>query len=56
VDGHCVNINAWFRYSRIVNIVSDVIMLILPIPHVIRLQSTMRLKVGLLITFLLGSV
>ncbi|KAF7117557.1 hypothetical protein CNMCM5793_006609 [Aspergillus hiratsukae] len=56
VDGHCVNINAWFRYSRIVNIVSDVVMLILPIPHVIRLQSTMRLKVGLLITFLLGSV
>lgn len=56
VDGHCVNINAWFRYSRIVNIVSDVIMLVLPIPHVIRLQSTMRLKIGLLITFLLGSV
>lgn len=55
VDGHCVNINAWFRYSRIVNIVSDVIMLVLPIPHVIRLQSTMRLKIGLLITFLLGS-
>ncbi|GFF39395.1 hypothetical protein IFM46972_05872 [Aspergillus udagawae] len=56
VEGHCVNINAWFRYSRIVNIVSDVIMLILPIPHVVRLQSTVRLKVGLLITFLLGSV
>ncbi|EAW07822.1 uncharacterized protein ACLA_025390 [Aspergillus clavatus NRRL 1] len=56
VQGHCLNINAWFRYSRIVNIASDVVMLVLPIPHVVRLQSTIRLKVGLLITFLLGSV
>ncbi|KAJ5690741.1 hypothetical protein N7462_005133 [Penicillium macrosclerotiorum] len=53
---HCFNINAFFRYSRIVNIISDVAMLILPIPHIVRLQSRTRLKIGLVITFLSGSL
>jgi hypothetical protein len=53
---HCFNINGWFRYSRVVNIFSDVVMLVLPIRHVIKLQLKLRLKVALLITFLSGGL
>ncbi|KAL4934340.1 uncharacterized protein BDV17DRAFT_286057 [Aspergillus undulatus] len=53
---HCFNINVWYRYGRVVNIVSDVVMLALPVPHVIRLHLDMRIKVAVLVTFLLGSV
>ncbi|KAE8373315.1 hypothetical protein BDV26DRAFT_301162 [Aspergillus bertholletiae] len=56
IERHCFNINDWFRYARVVNIVSDVILLILPIPHIYRLQSSTRLKAGLFFTFLLGSI
>ncbi|KAJ5100282.1 integral membrane protein [Penicillium angulare] len=56
VATQCFNLNSWFRYARVVNIVSDVVLLVLPLPHVFRLQTTMRLKVGLLVTFLSGSL
>ncbi|KAL3459190.1 hypothetical protein BJX64DRAFT_291443 [Aspergillus heterothallicus] len=56
IADHCFNINAWFRYGRVVNIVSDVVMLVLPIPHVVKLNLRPGVKVAVLFTFLLGSV
>ncbi|KAL2827120.1 hypothetical protein BJY01DRAFT_255788 [Aspergillus pseudoustus] len=53
---HCFNINAWFRYGRVVNIVSDVVMLVLPVPHVVKLNLRPGVKLAVLATFLLGSV
>ncbi|PYI04434.1 hypothetical protein BO78DRAFT_295877, partial [Aspergillus sclerotiicarbonarius CBS 121057] len=55
VHGRCFDVNMLLRYLRIVNIISDVVVLCFPIPHVIRLQASKRLKVGLFITCLMGS-
>ena len=54
--GHCFDLNSWFRWSSFANILSDVVMLILPIPLVLNLQVSKGLKLGLLVTFLLGSM
>lgn len=53
---HCFNINAFFRYSRIVNITIDVVLLVLPLFHVYRLQMKTRMKLGVLAVFALGSM
>ncbi len=31
IRGHCYNINAWFRWGSLVNILTDLVMLILPL-------------------------
>ncbi|KAL4925822.1 uncharacterized protein BDV17DRAFT_294091 [Aspergillus undulatus] len=52
----CIDINDWFQYGRVVNIVTDVVMLVLPIPHVLGLPLKTRMKLGVLATFFFGSV
>lgn len=54
--GHCININAWYRWSSLVNIITDVVMLILPLPTVWKIQSSRKIKIGLTITFATGSM
>ncbi|PYH92142.1 hypothetical protein BO71DRAFT_357940 [Aspergillus ellipticus CBS 707.79] len=54
--GHCFNLNDFMRWVRLAHIGSDVVILLLPIPHVLRLQTTPRMRVGLLVTFALGSL
>ncbi|KAJ4296423.1 hypothetical protein N0V90_006468 [Kalmusia sp. IMI 367209] len=54
--GHCVNQAYMFRYGSIPNIVTDVVMLILPMPLVWNLHASNKVKLGLFVTFLLGSV
>ncbi|KAI9035968.1 uncharacterized protein KD926_002580 [Aspergillus affinis] len=56
IDGRCLDINEWFRWTRVVNILTDIILLILPIPQIWRLQMSVRLKLGLLLTFSLGGL
>jgi hypothetical protein len=56
IHGHCGNINAWYHWGRVTNGVTDVVMLILPISPVVRLRMSWRLKAGVLVTFLLGSL
>ncbi|KAE8323881.1 integral membrane protein [Aspergillus sergii] len=55
-QGHCIDINAWLRWGGFANILTDVVMLILPIPVVLNLHASIRLRLGILITFLLGSL
>ncbi|KAJ5937100.1 integral membrane protein [Penicillium verhagenii] len=55
-EGSCVNINAVYRWSGVPNIVTDLIILVLPIPTLYRLQTSLRLKLGIALTFLLGGV
>jgi hypothetical protein len=45
-----------FRYGSIPNIVTDVVMLILPMPLIWGLHVSTKVKIGLLVTFLLGSM
>jgi hypothetical protein len=56
VGGHCLNQAHMFRYGSIPNIVTDVAMLLLPMPLIWRLHASIKVKIGLLITFLLGSM
>ena len=54
--GHCININAFFRWISLPNIVTDIAMLVLPQPLIWTLQATRNQKIGLTLTFLTGSV
>lgn len=54
--GHCFNINAYFRWASLVNIITDVAMLILPLPVICELHISRNIKIGLTITFATGSM
>ena len=54
--GHCININAFFRWISLPNILTDIAMLVLPQPLIWTLQVTRNQKIGLTLTFLTGSV
>jgi hypothetical protein len=54
--GRCWNQALMFRYGSIPNIVTDVVMLILPMPLIWGLHVSFKVKIGLLFTFLLGSM
>ena len=55
-EGHCFHQNAYFRYSTLPNILTDIYMLILPLPVIWRMSLSKRDKIGLTITFGTGSV
>lgn len=54
--GHCFDIEAYYKSTSVPNIVTDLIILILPVPTVVNLKVTMTRKLGLLLVFLVGSV
>ena len=54
--GHCINIVQYYRWGTLPNAVTDLFMLILPLPVVWKLHTTKRVKIGLTLTFLTGSV
>ncbi|KAI9645415.1 hypothetical protein NHQ30_006154 [Ciborinia camelliae] len=56
VGGHCVNQDAMFQFWSIPNIVTDTAMLVLPMPTIWNLQTSLVQKLGLTFTFLLGSL
>lgn len=53
---HCINEEAFFRYGSLPNILTDIVMLVLPLRVVSHLHLTSRLKVGLIVTFVTGSL
>ncbi|CAH0054997.1 unnamed protein product [Clonostachys solani] len=54
--GNCRNILAYWKGMSVPNIVSDVVMLVLPMPVIWRLHIERRQKVALMFVFLLGSL
>lgn len=56
VGGHCFDLNAYLRWGSFGNIVTDIIMLLLPLPVIWRLHTSRNIKIGLTITFATGSV
>ena len=55
-SAHCINQNAFFRYSTLPNIITDLCMLILPLPVIWRMSLSTRDKLGLSLTFCTGSM
>lgn len=56
ISGQCININQFYRWARLANVLSDVVVLALPIPHILSLHATKKTKLGLMITFLFGGM
>lgn len=54
--GHCFHINVWMRWASLINIITDVAMLGLPLPVTWKLHTSRSVKIGLTITFATGSV
>ncbi|KAL1969204.1 hypothetical protein VTN77DRAFT_458 [Rasamsonia byssochlamydoides] len=54
-DKTCIDKEAFFIWGGVPNIITDVVMLLLPMPVVWKLHTTMRLKIVLTITFAVGS-
>jgi hypothetical protein len=52
----CANKEAFFIWASFPNMISDVILLALPMPVVWKLHATTRLKIGLTFTFAVGSL
>ena len=54
LPGHCANLFAFFLGQAIPNIVTDVVLLLLPLPYLWRLQIQLPQKIALVSVFLLG--
>ena len=55
-SGHCFHVNVWMCWASLINIVTDVAMLVLPLPVIWKLHTSRSIKIGLTITFATGSV
>lgn len=53
--GHCLDIIAWYRWCSIMHNVTDVAMLMLPIPVIWKIQISKTVKIGLILTIATGS-
>ena len=54
--GHCFDQIAYYRWVTLPNIITDIIMLVLPLPLVWTLHLPQNRKIGLTFVFLTGSV
>lgn len=54
VPGHCQDRQAKFLGAAIPNVLTDLILLALPMPMLYRIQTTLRLKIGLVGVFAAG--
>ena len=55
-DGRCIDVLAFYRWISLPNIITDAVMLVLPIPMVWKLNASTGKKFGLTILFLTGSM
>lgn len=55
-DGYCGDLIAVYRWVSIPNLLTDIAMLVLPLPVIWHLHTGLAQKVGLTITFLTGSM
>lgn len=55
-NGKCGNTMAAYRLIRIPNIASDLVLLVLPLHSIAQLHLKLPAKIGLVITFLTGSI
>jgi hypothetical protein len=55
-DGHCIDMNSFWTWGSLPNIVTDLMMMVLPIPCIWKLQLSKKDKIGLVLTFATGSM
>ncbi|KAI2601708.1 hypothetical protein GGR54DRAFT_647121 [Hypoxylon sp. NC1633] len=53
---HCIDTEALFVWGSFPDIFTDVVLLILPLPIVWNLNASIGMKIGLIVTFLFGSM
>ncbi|KAJ5854278.1 hypothetical protein N7534_006821 [Penicillium rubens] len=53
--GYCADQAAFDRWASMANIITDVVMLVLPAHIVWNLKASVKIKIGLAVTFLMGS-
>lgn len=56
IVGHCINVTYYWRYISLANIISDVAMLVLPLPVIWKLHISLAQKLSLTVLFLTGSL
>lgn len=54
--GKCGDLWAWYQYSGIMNLAFDVVLLGIPFPAILGLRLDIGAKIGLVLTFLSGTV
>ncbi|KAF4628667.1 hypothetical protein G7Y89_g9484 [Cudoniella acicularis] len=54
--GHCFDIANFFRWGSFMNILTDVAMLVLPLPTIWTLKTSRNIRIGLTVTFAMGSL
>lgn len=55
-DGHCIDKNTFWRWGNFPQIVTDIAILILPIPTLWELNLSKRDKLGVIVTFCTGGM
>lgn len=56
VRSTCASRQAFYVWATFPNIISDVIILVLPMTIILRMHIENRMKIGLAVTFLVGSL
>lgn len=56
IHGHCLNQEVIYTWISIPNLITDIAILLLPLPVIYHLKSSRGQKIGLTITLLLGSL
>ena len=56
INGHCFDIHTYYIWSSLPNILTDVLMLVLPLPLIWKLHTSHNIKIGFIITFAIGSM
>lgn len=56
IEGTCGDRNAFFMGTGSLNIFNDVMLIVIPIPHIWNLQLASGRKAGLIATFAIGSL
>ncbi len=56
IAGHCFNAVAFYRLASLPNIITDVLMLCLPMPMIWQLKLSTARKISLTFVFLTGSM
>lgn len=54
VEGTCFDINATMKATALFNVISDIFILVLPIPSIVRLQVVARKKIGIFLVLASG--
>lgn len=53
---HCIQTRMLFYWGSFPHIITDLILLVVPIPTIWKLKASVGMRVGLLVTFLFGSM